>query len=140
MQTIPERSLLIAGSRDIDEATAYRAIEQAYWMLSGTAPTTLITGDARGVDTWGVKWWKVGLGGDDTIAHYPARWDEYGKRAGYVRNGEMAMVADQAIIVWDGESRGTQHMLGLVERKGIEFVLVLVTDGELRFLHGGTDG
>jgi hypothetical protein len=117
-------NLLIAGSRDIDLATAYDAIEAAYWVLSGLAPDRLITGDARGVDQHGVVWWLDVLGDEDTIDHYPADWDNLGKRAGYVRNMEMAQVADQAIIVWDSQSRGTNHMLNLLAAHEVETVVV----------------
>lgn len=120
--------LLIAGSRDIDRITAYRALEDAYWMLPGLAPDTLITGDARGVDTWGRWWWLDVLGDEDTIEHYPAEWDRLGKRAGFVRNETMAQEADQAILVWDGESRGTADMRVRLVEHGVTYVLVTILE------------
>lgn len=41
---------------------------------------------------------------------FPAFWNTLGPSAGFSRNKEMAVAADYAIGVWDGESRGTQHM------------------------------
>lgn len=41
----------------------------------------------------------------------PADWDNLGKRAGYVRNAEMAKLATHAIIFWDAISKGTAHMV-----------------------------
>jgi hypothetical protein len=123
-------NLLIAGSRDIDLPTAFDAIEVAYWTLDGLAPAFLISGDARGVDQHGQRWWHDVLGEGDcleedgSIKHYPADWDNLGKRAGYVRNMEMAAVADQAIIVWDGQSRGTNHMMNLLDAAEVETVIV----------------
>ena len=122
-------NLLIAGSRDIDRSLALDAIEAAYWMLSGTAPQFLISGDARGVDQHGQYWWHEVLGqgdsieGDPSIKHFPADWNGLGKRAGYVRNMEMCAQADQAIIVWDQQSRGTSHMMNLLDAAEVETVI-----------------
>lgn len=40
---------------------------------------------------------------------YPADWAKYGRGAGFVRNAQMASVADECLAFWDGESRGTAH-------------------------------
>jgi YspA, cpYpsA-related SLOG family len=76
-------------------------------------------------------------GGADSIAHqeaqklgllvepHPARWEELGKRAGYVRNKEMAELgADLCLAFWDGRSKGTMHMVDLAEEYGIPFELI----------------
>lgn len=46
-----------------------------------------------------------------SIDYFPAEWDRYGKRAGYIRNEEMAKHADALVAFWDGKSRGTKHMI-----------------------------
>ena len=38
-------------------------------------------------------------------------WDKDGRSAGYKRNAEMAEYADALIAVWDGDSKGTKHMI-----------------------------
>lgn len=49
-----------------------------------------------------------------------ADWHQHGKRAGYLRNAEMAALgADLCLAFWDGESRGTKHMIECAERAGI---------------------
>lgn len=35
----------------------------------------------------------------------------YPKRAGFMRNERMAKAADAAIVIWDGEARGSQNMI-----------------------------
>ena len=40
-------------------------------------------------------------------------WDIYGKKAGYMRNEEMAKVADALVVFWDGKSKGTKHMIDI---------------------------
>jgi len=37
---------------------------------------------------------------------FPANWDKFGKRAGYLRNEEMSDYADAVIAFWDERSRG----------------------------------
>ncbi len=103
--------------------TALKLIEDAYWRLPGLAPDILISGDARGVDEWGQVWWKTYLGDEDSIEHHPADWEKLGKRAGYIRNDIMVADADQAIIVWDGKSKGTRHTLDLLDGYRVPYVL-----------------
>lgn len=50
---------------------------------------------------------------------YPAEWSRYGKRAGPLRNAQMAEAADALIAMWDGESRGTKSMIELAKEKGL---------------------
>lgn len=74
----------------------------------------IITGRARGVDNIGYEIAKhFGI----TCHEFPADWDGLGKRAGYVRNGEMADFADIGLCFWNAHSRGTKHMLELMKRK-----------------------
>lgn len=41
---------------------------------------------------------------------FPADWEKHGKRAGPVRNHEMAAYGDALLLIWDGESRGSANM------------------------------
>jgi hypothetical protein len=50
---------------------------------------------------------------------YPAQWKKLGKQAGYRRNEQMAEVADALIAFWDGESKGTKHMIDIMNNKGL---------------------
>lgn len=67
----------------------------------------VVSGDARGVDSSG---WAFAYQYDVPIRHFPADWDKHGKAAGPIRNKEMAQYADELVLVWDGESRGSAHM------------------------------
>ena len=40
----------------------------------------------------------------------------YGKSAGFIRNADMGAYADAAIIFWDGESKGTKHMIQTMKK------------------------
>jgi hypothetical protein len=55
------------------------------------------------------------------VQHFPADWDLYGKRAGFLRNRRMLTDGkpDEVWAFWDGTSRGTQHMIDLVRDAGV---------------------
>ena len=62
------------------------------------------------------------------VIRFPAEWDRYGKSADYRRDAEMAKYASKAYGVlfafWDGQSRGTKHMIDLAKRYGLEVHVV----------------
>jgi len=74
--------------------------------------TEVVCGMARGADSCG-KYWAESK--DIPVAKFPAQWDKYGKPAGYMRNLQMAEYADEAIVFWDGKSRGSIHMINTMK-------------------------
>ena len=116
--------VIIAGSRagarfsDIEDAIAQSQFDI----------TTVISGAARGVDRIGEQW--AGDNGIPTIRFY-ADWNKYGKAAGYRRNVDMANHADALIAVWNGESKGTQHMINIAKKKELPtFIHIMETHNE----------
>lgn len=128
--------LLIAGSRSVPETEAgYRLVATAvreagyispldadaetyrqvtYWDKAHVV-TEVVSGGARGVDVLAIDWavtnwvpWK----------EFPADWQKYGKKAGILRNVEMGDYADALVAVWDGDSRGTKHMIDYMRSLG----------------------
>ena len=55
----------------------------------------------------------------------PADWNKYGKRAGYLRNADMAKEAHALIAFWDGKSKGTNHMIQLAKQNYLTIKVVL---------------
>ena len=96
--------VLICGSRNItDLALVSQAVSH-----SGIIPTHIISGGARGIDRLAYAYAvSRGIG----FTEYPADWDRYGKRAGFIRNYAMVGAADAVIAVWDGTSPGTKHSI-----------------------------
>jgi hypothetical protein len=93
--------------------------------------TSVVCGMATGIDTFGYIWGKAnGL----TVAEHPARWELYGKQAGFIRNGEMAQVADAALIVWDEQSRGTKSMIQISRMHRLTTFVLIPTAQELSWL------
>jgi hypothetical protein len=52
------------------------------------------------------------------FVEFPANWS-VGKKAGYERNALMAEYATHLISFWDGNSKGTKHMIDIAKRKNI---------------------
>jgi hypothetical protein len=104
---------IIAGSRGvIDVRFITKAVFDSQFEI-----TEVVSGTARGVDQLGEKWASfVSI----PVKRFPANWDLHGKSAGYKRNEEMAEYADALIAIWDGESRGTLHMINIANSKGLK--------------------
>lgn len=103
---------IIAGSRIIND---YELLKQAI-EESGFSISAVISGMAGGVDSLGVRWAKEN--GVELI-EMPAQWGKHGKRAGFMRNNEMAKVGEALIVLWDGRSRGTEQMIFAARLKGL---------------------
>ncbi len=82
-----------------------------------------VSGTAKGADTLGEKFAQEG---DYTVKRFPANWDLYGKRAGFIRNDQMAKYAMEdnnygvLIAFWDGKSHGTEYMINSAKKHGLE--------------------
>lgn len=96
--------VIIAGSRNIDD---YKLVVDTI-IKSGYTITEVVSGAAIGVDRLGERW---AIANGVPVKQMPADWHTYGKTAGPHRNRAMAEYADAAIIIWDGESRGTRNMI-----------------------------
>lgn len=107
--------LIIAGTRTY--APTFEEIDRALRYAMRIEPIDLIavlSGCADGADTVGAQWARAkGI----PVQEYPANWREFGKRAGMIRNGEMAKVADALLAFWDGRSRGTSDMIDRMKQR-----------------------
>ena len=81
-------------------------------LLESDEDIEIVSGTAKGADKMGEHYASVrGF----AVKQFPANWDSHGKAAGYIRNVEMGNYCDIAIIFWDGESRGTKHMINIMK-------------------------
>lgn len=83
----------------------------------GIVPTAVLCGMARGADTFGAEWARFQ---QIQVMEYPAPWEMHGKRAGPIRNEEMARDADALIAIWDGKSPGTRDMINKAHFYGLK--------------------
>lgn len=104
-----EFKLIIAGGRDFsDELMFQKELTELVTDLPDSTVVSIVSGMARGADAIGASFAKqYGI----QLYEFPADWHTHGKRAGYLRNEEMAEFADGLLAFWDGESRGTAHMI-----------------------------
>lgn len=111
--------VIVAGSRGFRD---YRLLQEKLdFYLQNYSDVEIVSGGARGADRLGeqyarTKGFKLRL--------FPANWDLYGKKAGYLRNQQMAQYADYCVVFWDGKSRGTQHMIRLARQYKLNLRIV----------------
>ena len=99
--------LIIAGSRTIDFYTPFD-LHEIICEHFDPYPTEIVCGMAKGPDLIGRDY---ALEHEIPVKEFPADWETYGKRAGFIRNDEMAQYADVLLAIWDGKSNGTRHMI-----------------------------
>lgn len=107
-------NLVVAGGRDFtDRDLLDSEIHKLRTGKLAGQDIVIISGMARGADimAWqfaqreGLKCWE-----------FVADWDTHKKAAGIIRNKEMSEVADGLLAFWDGQSRGTKHMIDTMKK------------------------
>lgn len=105
--------VIIAGSREFNDYQLL--VSKLNKILINRLPDVeIVSGTARGADKLGEQY---ALEYNLPIKQFPADWNTHGKKAGYLRNVEMAKYADACIVFWDGESKGTKHMIDIATKK-----------------------
>lgn len=113
--------LIIAGSRDFKD---YPLLKNEVDNFIGTLSNTeIVSGTAAGADQLGERYAQEH---NIPIKRFPANWELHGKKAGYLRNVEMAEYATRCICFWDGKSKGTKMMIDICKEKEI-FCVVIMT-------------
>lgn len=127
--------IIVAGGRDFDDYfLVKKTLDEYLTDLRLDNPdfhyycdVEIVSGRARGADRLGEQY---ANSLNIRVACFEANWQKYGKVAGPMRNAEMAKYASEEgytgvlIAFWDGESRGTEHMIKVAERKGLEIKVV----------------
>lgn len=117
-----ELKLIVAGGREFKDYQRLSAEIFSYAEGVGdNVGVSLVSGMARGADALGYRFAKEN---NVKVYEFPADWDKYGKRAGYLRNSEMAQFADALMAFWDGKSRGTRHMIEAMTQMGKPVIVI----------------
>lgn len=106
--------LIVAGGRDFINIQVMITVLMDLVEKGKIDPNPeLVCGMARGADILAFHLWKS----ENMQIHvFRAEWDTYGKSAGFRRNKEMGEFADAAVCFWDGKSKGTKHMIDIMNR------------------------
>lgn len=106
--------LIVAGGRDFVDTQVMITVLMDLVDKGKIDPNPeLVCGMARGADISAFRLWKS----ENMQIHvFHAEWDTYGKSAGFRRNKEMGEFADAAVCFWDGKSKGTKHMIDIMNR------------------------
>lgn len=112
--------LLIAGGRDYNEPDFSEKIMGVCSMYGN--PTEIVSGACpNGADRMGELWAKEY---SVPIKLFPADWDTHGNAAGPIRNRQMALYCDRAIIFWDGKSAGTKNMITQLQKANKPYTII----------------
>jgi hypothetical protein len=112
--SFPEFKLIVAGGRGFNNGAMLAAVlhDLANTVYKEQA-VSIVSGMARGADKLGHYFAKSN---GVKVYEFPAKWNELGIRAGMVRNEEMGRFADGLCAFWDGQSRGTFHMIQYMQK------------------------
>jgi hypothetical protein len=92
-------------------------------VVKSKAKIIIISGAAKGPDDIAMRY--ANRNSIPCIT-FPAQWEEYGKRAGFIRNSEMLKYAEYVLAFYDGTSKGTAHTLREAKRLGLPNKTVLI--------------
>lgn len=107
---------LVVGSRTFDNYELLSAKLDS--LLKNQPNVVIVSGGARGADELAERYAEEH--GYKCIV-FPAKWDELGKRAGYIRNIQMHDFISHfqkrgCAAFWDGKSKGTKHNFELAKQ------------------------
>ena len=109
-----EYKVIIAGGRDF---TDYELLSAVISKLAATEldnkQVSIVSGMARGADALG---YMFAHKNNVKVYEFHADWVKHGKGAGFMRNREMGDFADALLAFWDGDSKGTKHMIEYMKK------------------------
>jgi hypothetical protein len=114
--------IIIAGTRTFEDFELLEHETKKFILENDISlPISIVSGKAKGADSLGEIFAKKY---NFPIIEKPADWEKLGRRAGPIRNEEMAKISNFAIIFWDGKSRGSANMAELAEKYKLTFKIV----------------
>lgn len=113
------KKVIIAGSRTFID---YELLKNECDKIIKGEGVEIVSGIAQGADRLGLQYAKEK---SLSVKKFPANWDLHGISAGHIRNAEMADYADTLIAFWDGVSRGTEGMIDVAKKRGLEVFVIL---------------
>ncbi len=108
--------VMFSGSRDYADLDSVKSVVAG--VVTSGLVKEIIVGDARGVDQ-AVR--EAAANTEVTLTVYCADWNQYGRRAGIIRNLDMLdRRPDLVLAFWDGSSPGTRHVINHAKKHNID--------------------
>lgn len=113
--------LAIIGSRTFNNYNQLNEVLEPY----KSRITLVISGAAKGADSLGEKW--ANENNIETLI-FPADWNTYGKRAGFIRNEDIIKNCECVVAFWNGKSKGTAHSLSLCKKLNKPYKIIDINE------------
>ena len=124
--------VIVAGSRHITDYQLVSSVITNTINKYDIKVAEIVSGCAAGPDSLGEQW---ALENGIKVEPFDPNWDDitvpnaliktnkwgkqYNARAGFQRNERMAEYGDVLIVIWDGKSRGSKHMMDCATKHGL---------------------
>lgn len=108
--------VIIAGGRDFNDYDFLKSKCDLILKNKSHDEIEIVSGCANGVDSLAIRYAQEH---NYKLTKFLADWNKFGKSAGYIRNTQMADYADALIAIWNGESKGTKHMIEIANARKI---------------------
>lgn len=112
--------VLVSGSRDW---VNYHTIKLVLDEFHAKSPITeIIHGAARGVDNFAGRWAEENK---IPVRKFPAKWAEFGKAAGHIRNAEMLRDGlPEHVIAFPTGGPGTRNMIMQAKAANVPLTII----------------
>ncbi len=112
--------IIIAGSRDFIDYSFLKSKMDIILKDIQKDNIEIVCGMCRGADLLGKQYAEENKFG---IIEMPANW-LLGKKAGFIRNEEMAKVADACVVFIKNNSKGSSHMINLAKKYNLKLRVI----------------
>lgn len=116
--------IIIAGSRSLSDYEVCEPYIKDFFNSLQSDDNVIVSGTCRGPDKHGEKY---AFENKIKVIQFPANWI-LGKRAGFLRNSLMADEADAALILWDGVSNGSNHMINEMKKRNKPCKVIIIKE------------
>ena len=113
--------IIVAGSREFKD---YEMLKNKLdKLLINQKEIQIVSGGCRGADELGERYAKEK---GYSLKVFKADWNKYGKKAGPLRNRQMAKYADGLVAFYKEGSRGTKNMIEEANEKGLKIRIIKI--------------
>lgn len=121
MENTNKKRIGIVGGRDFFDYYVLKLHVSNYIIHHNVEVEYIVSGGARGADSLAEDF--------ATEFGYPTKvflpdWDQFGKKAGPMRNETIIQNSDIVFAFWDGASRGTKSSIDFAKAYGKELIVV----------------